>query len=131
MVAPMGAAAVAAYGSSRAVGVLSAGAAAVLAIYMDRVTDRQVDTLTAAAATADVTVEVLLAALDSSPEKQELLVEAFEAARTATLEAKQTALSAALASGAGADASAGGITRELMIVRAIADLDSPHIRLLY
>jgi len=110
--------------------MVTTGAATTLSLLADRVADRQAEVLVRAARIARLEQEELLSALDASPEKQELLVEIFEAARAAIVHEKLLALAATLASGATASSEGGEVARELMLVQAIADIESPHLAVL-
>jgi hypothetical protein len=66
--------------------------------------------------------------LVATPDRQELLVAALEAAGRATLEAKIRALGQSLATGALRDDDQ--VDRELLFVSAMAEFERPHIRLL-
>lgn len=70
----------------------------------------------------------LLERLVSTPARQELLATAVEAAARATLEEKTTALGQALARGILGNGDA--VDQEQLFVRAIADLEVPHARVL-
>ncbi|MGB9113522.1 MAG: hypothetical protein WCF24_12460 [Acidimicrobiales bacterium] len=72
----------------------------------------------------------LVEELMSSPEKQELFAEVFGATRSAASEEKRRVLAAALAAGASAAPGDIALTRSLLIVRAITDLEAPHMAML-
>jgi hypothetical protein len=73
------------------------------------------------------TVEGLIADLEGSPEKQELLIKALDLARTASLSGKRDALAEALARGIASD---GDAANETEFLRVLADLDVSHVRAL-
>jgi hypothetical protein len=85
--------------------------------------------LESGAETAGMDVDGLLEELTSTPVRQELLASALEGAAHATLEAKIKALGRSLATGALATNSA-EVDRELLFVRAMSEIEAPHLRLL-
>ncbi len=70
-----------------------------------------------------ITPAALEAELTASPAKQELLIRALDASRTASAEEKRRAIAASMAAGLESDLDA---ARENDILRVIADLDLAH-----
>jgi hypothetical protein len=82
-----------------------------------------------AAAAVQMTVEELVARLEQSDLHGELAAKVLIAAQDSGCEERLRALSRSLALGLTADDVA-GVSRELLYVRALADLDSPHVLVL-
>ena len=86
------------------------------------------ETLVDAAETASMTVEEFLEMAVSGERSHELLARVVMVAQDTTMRDKRRALGRALAAGVAGDSAR--VDEELLFVRAIADLDPPHIRLL-
>jgi hypothetical protein len=86
------------------------------------------ETLAVAAEERSETVEELLEAALANDDNHELFMRAATVAQDAAMKEKRLALGRALAAGLDGDEAA--INDELLFVRAVADLDAPHIRLL-
>lgn len=86
------------------------------------------EAVTVAADERSQSVEDLLAAAVENDENHELFVRVVTVAQDTALREKRIALGRALAAGLDGDESA--VNDELLFVRAVADLDAPHIRLL-
>jgi hypothetical protein len=86
------------------------------------------ETLAAAAEERSESIEELLEAALANDGNQELFMRAATVAQDAALKEKRVALGRALAAGLNGDEAA--INDELLFIRAIADLDAPHIQLL-
>jgi len=71
-----------------------------------------------------ITPAALKAELTASPAKQELLIRALDASRTASAEEKRRAIAASMAAGLESDLDA---ARENDVLRVIADLDLAHV----
>ena len=108
------------------------GITVTLSAIWDKVAERRVshveETLTEAADTSATTLEEFLDAAVSGERSQELLARVVMAAQDTTMREKRRALGRALAAGVAGDSAV--VDEELLFVRAIADLDPPHIRLL-
>ena len=85
-------------------------------------------TLSDAAEASGEPVEELLAKAVADDRRQELLARALSIAQDASLRDKRRALGRALAVGISGDDAR--IDDELLFIRAVADVDGPHIRLL-
>jgi hypothetical protein len=81
------------------------------------------------AATSDVSAVDLLEGLTSDPARMQLFAAALDAAARAIADAKLRMLGQALANGSLAQDDA-QLNLELLIVRALADIEAPHLRVL-
>jgi len=86
------------------------------------------ETLADAAEASGESAEELLLRAVSDDRSHELLAKALGIAQDTALRDKRRALGRALAAGVGGDEAV--VDAELLFIRAVADLDSPHIRLL-
>lgn len=118
-----------AVGAAAAAPLVSQGLAYAGAIVRQRWRRNAEEMLAEAAHTAELEDDQLLERLLASPARQELLASALEAAAHATLQEKVKALGQALADGALADDDQ--VDHELLFVRAMVDLEAPHVRVLH
>lgn len=88
---------------------------------------RQAEVLDTAASAADLSVEAIVQEAERSELTEELLVAVMENAWKATARRKRLALGRTLAEGLKADAK---VEAEILIARAIAELDSGHVEVL-
>lgn len=86
------------------------------------------ETLTDAAKSASVPIEEFLEMAVSDERSQELLARTLTIAQDTAMRDKRRALGRALAAGVGGDSAR--VDEELIFIRAVADLDPVHIRLL-
>jgi hypothetical protein len=108
------------------------GITVTLSAIWEKVAERRIrhveETLVDAAETASMTLEQFLEMAVSDDRSHELLARVVIVAQDTAMRDKRRALGRALAAGVAGDSAR--VDEELLFVRAIADLDPPHIRLL-